>query len=129
MPPTDPYIGDFSWLEGRWVSTDGERTTTETWKKDGARWVGSTVFAKNGETVSTEALEIVAVDGVATYVATPSDQARTPFTLVERGVNTVVFANPSHDFPKRIAYRRVGDALVATVSGGDKELVWKFVLR
>ncbi len=79
--------------------------------------------------MSTEALEIVAIDGVATYVATPSDQARATFALTQRGPNEVVFENPTHDFPKRIAYRRIGDALVATVSGGKKELTWKFVRR
>ncbi|MEQ8274723.1 MAG: DUF6265 family protein [Deltaproteobacteria bacterium] len=120
---------DLSWLEGQWVSVDGDRTTTETWRHEDGRWIGSGVFERSGEVVSTEALEIVDVDGVLTYVATPSEQTRTAFVLTHLMKNVAVFENPEHDFPKRIEYRRRGDKLIATVSSDDRETTWTFVRR
>jgi hypothetical protein len=42
-----------------------------------------------------------------------------------------VFENPAHDFPTRVAYRRDGDRLVATVSGpgGRDAQSWTFVRK
>jgi hypothetical protein len=31
--------------------------------------------------------------------------------------NEVVFENPAHDFPKKITYKRDGDALTAAIEG------------
>jgi hypothetical protein len=33
--------------------------------------------------------------------------------------DSVTFANPQHDFAKRIGYQRAGDALTAWIDGGD----------
>ncbi len=108
---------------------DGDHTTTETWQREDGRWVGRGVFERSGEVVSTESLEIVDVDGVLTYVATPSEQTRTAFVLTHLMKNVAVFENPEHDFPKRIEYRRRGDELIATVSSDEREMTWTFVRR
>jgi hypothetical protein len=47
----------------------------------------------------------------------PRGGAAVRFPMLESGPNRVVFANPSHDFPQRLAYARRGDALTVTVSG------------
>ncbi len=39
--------------------------------------------------------------------------------MVEHGLQSVVFANPAHDFPQRVSYSRDGNRLTAIVSGGD----------
>lgn len=56
-------------------------------------------------------------NGVA-YTARPSRQAETSFAAEQLSDTLLVFANPAHDFPQRILYRRVGsDSLVARIEG------------
>ena len=51
------------------------------------------------------------------FCALPKGQAGTCFTSTKVGEGEVVFENPAHDFPTRVAYRRDGDGLSAEVSG------------
>lgn len=65
-----------------------------------------------------ELLRIVPIAGKLSYVATPSGQKETVFGATVVSDTLVAFENPTHDFPQRIAYRRVGaDSLVARISG------------
>jgi hypothetical protein len=65
-----------------------------------------------------EHLRIETRDGKATYVAHPSGQAETAFTAESVSDSLVVFANPAHDFPQKISYRRVGtDSVIARIEG------------
>lgn len=52
------------------------------------------------------------------YEAHPSGQAVATFTAREASDSVVVFSDPTHDFPQRVGYRRVGaDSLVAWIEG------------
>jgi hypothetical protein len=65
-----------------------------------------------------ETLRIEMRNGVPAYVAMPSGQKETVFSLTAVSDTSVVFANPAHDFPQRIMYRRIGrDSLVARIEG------------
>jgi hypothetical protein len=68
-------------------------------------------------------------DGLV-YEAHPESQALTLFPLRAHGADSVVFENPAHDFPQRIAYQRVGsDSLIAVVSnltGGGRPIRFAF---
>ena len=55
--------------------------------------------------------------GAITYHAFPSGQAAAVFPAAEVSDSHAVFANPAHDFPQRIIYRRRGDTLAARVEG------------
>jgi hypothetical protein len=52
----------------------------------------------------------------------------TPFKLVESGERRAVFANPQHDFPKRILYWLAKDgALHARIEGdAGKSMEWRW---
>ncbi len=64
-----------------------------------------------------EFLRIANVSGTLTYIAQPSGQAETSFTASAVTDTLVVFDNPTHDFPQRIAYRRITpDSVVARIS-------------
>jgi hypothetical protein len=55
--------------------------------------------------------------------------ALTRFDLIESGAQSVRFANPAHDFPKRIAYRRDGDVLSALIDDGSdsgQQMSWRW---
>lgn len=75
-------------------ATRGERTTS----------VELTVLRLNGDTL--------------VYHAYPVGQAPAVFPAIALDDTGATFANPAHDFPQRIIYRRVGtDSLLARVEG------------
>lgn len=52
------------------------------------------------------------------YAAQPHNQPSAEFVSEKVGDREVIFANPAHDFPQRIIYRRAGgDSLRARVEG------------
>ena len=56
-------------------------------------------------------------DGAWNYRPRPRGLGDVDFKLVQAGDDYVEFANPEHDFPQRIVYRRVTpDTLEITVS-------------
>ncbi len=84
----------------------------------GGTMIGMSRTVVRDTTRSWEYLRIARVGDRLAYIATPSGQAETTFPLVAASDTLAAFENPQHDFPQRIAYRRVGaDSLVATISG------------
>ena len=82
--------------------------------------LGTNLSGKGGKAEGFEFLRIAAeADGTVNYWGSPGGKAAVPFKLVSMSSNAVVFENPKHDFPTRIAYRRSGARLTATVSGPD----------
>ena len=63
-----------------------------------------------------EQLRIEIRDGRPGYVAHPSGQAEAVFMATAVSDSLVIFANPAHDFPQTISYRRVTrDSVVARI--------------
>jgi hypothetical protein len=61
--------------------------------------------------------------GAPTYMAQPQGAPPTPFALSETDstADTVTFVNMAHDFPKRIAYKKVdATTLLASIDAGPK---------
>lgn len=107
------------WLGGCWESRSGTRVTHEFWMP-----AAGDLMVGGGRTLVGEAarafehLRLHAREGRLTYTAIPSGQAETAFTSTVVSDTLLVFENLQHDFPQRIAYRRVGsDSLVARVEG------------
>ena len=79
--------------------------------------------------VEFEYLRIVERDGGLLYIAQPNGQPPTEFRLTHLDGESATFENPSHDFPKVIAYRaRPDGSLEASISGekGQKKMSWVF---
>ncbi len=109
------------WLAGCWVTAD--KSSQEVWVVDSDEsLIGFGVALGAGKVVFYEVLSIKQNDdGLWTYTAHPSGQASASFIAVETSENSVVFANPNHDYPQKISYRRDGSQLFATISllGGE----------
>jgi polyisoprenoid-binding protein YceI len=118
-PPSPIQL--LSWMVGCWEQKQGERVTTEYWLGPaGGAMVGGSRTVKGGRMVAFEFLRIAEHEGKLAYIATPSGQKETAFTLVEQSPDAVLFANPTHDFPQRIRYRRVSDdELLAQIEAGE----------
>jgi hypothetical protein len=64
--------------------------------------VGMGVTTIPGKPTEFEFLRIENRNGVPTYVARPGGKPPTPFASSSATADAVTFANPQHDFPKRI---------------------------
>ncbi len=122
-PVTPPLGSELAWLLGRWERPAG----VEHWAEAGGVLWGVGFSVRDGKTVLFEALLIEKAAGGLRYVAMPNGRREVAFPATAAGAagaanaanaaNAATFANPQHDFPKVIHYRREGDALIARVEG------------
>ena len=126
-------VGRLGWLSGDWVSEANGRWTEEQWSAPrGGLMLGLGRSGKAGRAMGFEFMRIALDDnGTVIFWGAPGGSSAVPFALIEESADTVTFANPRHDFPKRISYRRSGDTLVATVTGDDPANAqsWTYRLR
>jgi hypothetical protein len=109
---------NLDWLAGAWCRSSGEVSSEEHWMRSaGGIMLGmSRTITKRG--MEYEFVRIELTPTSARYVAMPSNQSETSFELTEAGAWSATFANPSHDFPKRIRYWREGAHLFARIDAG-----------
>jgi Domain of unknown function (DUF6265) len=123
-PSATPHTADsLDWLAGHWVMATSGGSVEELWLPP----AGGTLYGV-GRTLSggaTRFFEFLAIESregadgpTLAYVARPRGGEPTEFLMVELSVHRAVFANPQHDFPKRISYERRGDELHARVDDG-----------
>jgi catechol 2,3-dioxygenase-like lactoylglutathione lyase family enzyme len=112
-------IRNVRWLEGCWQLVRGTTTTVERWlapvngEMSGESWTIANGAERPGET-----LRLFARGDTLVYQASPAGQATTQFRTTSSAGDEIVFANPAHDFPQRIVYRRVGaDSVIARIEG------------
>jgi hypothetical protein len=111
VPTPEGPLAEFAWLAGCWRGTVNQREFREHWMPlRGDLMLGTGHNVAGGRTQDYEYIRLEPrADGVH-YVAAPSGQKEAAFRFVGRemdGPDTIyAFANPAHDFPQRIAYRR-----------------------
>jgi hypothetical protein len=112
---------NLDWLAGAWCSEKGQYTSEEHWlpRRGGLMLAMSRTITQRG--TEFEFVRIEFDSAAVRYIAQPSGGAATTFTLVDSAPNQATFANPQHDYPKRIRYTREGDALVARIDDGQDE--------
>lgn len=124
---SDARLADVAFLEGTWVEQKDGLWTEETWSPArGGTMMGSGRTIAGGQTKSFEHMRIEHGEAGIELVAMPQGQGPVRFRLVERAEGAATFANPAHDFPQRIRYRRDGGKLVARVEGGDQSMEWTY---
>lgn len=108
-----------TWLAGCWELRTATRVTHEQWMAPlGGMMLGMSRTVAGDVAREWEALRIVSRDGALVYAAQPGGRPATDFTATVVTDSSVTFANPEHDFPQRIIYRRVGsDSLIARIEG------------
>jgi hypothetical protein len=80
--------------------------------------LGSGRTIRAGKLVEHEFVLLAERDGRLAYEAHPSAQPSTTFMSKEIDAASVVFEDPTHDFPQRVGYRRVaGDRMLAWIEG------------
>lgn len=108
-----------SWLAGCWERSHEGAVTVEMWMPAGGGMMLGASRTVEGEKVREfEQIVLRLENGRLLYTARPSGQAEATFTSTEATASGFVVANPQHDFPQRIIYRRRGaDSLVARIEG------------
>jgi hypothetical protein len=112
-------IDQLRWMAGCWEIRTPSRLTQEQWMSPlGGMMLGMSRTVAGGAVREWEQIRIETRDARLVYVAQPSGQTLTEFASESVTDTAVVFHNPAHDFPQRVAYRRAGrDSLVARISG------------
>jgi hypothetical protein len=118
QPPRASEVDQLRWLTGCWQNRVGQTVTDEQWMAPaGGAMIGMSRTVSNERLRAWEALRIVTDSGRAVYIAQPQGGAPTRFAATAISDTLAVFENPAHDFPQRIAYRRVNaDSVVARIS-------------
>jgi len=115
----EPGAGlQLDWLAGQWCSQDPGGRIDEAWLPEaGGTLLGMSRTVRGTKTASFEFMRIVSEGGRASFHVQPNGAPATAFALEDRGEGWIRFANPAHDFPNRIEYRRAGDRLSAWIAG------------
>jgi hypothetical protein len=112
-----PEVASLGWMSGCWAMERNGVKVEEHWSKPaGEVMLGYSRTMRPGRPTFYEQLRIGAREGVIQYVPIVGKQGPIEFALKKSGENEVVFENPGHDYPQRIAYVRNGDELRATTS-------------
>ena len=121
--PKPSGVDGLSWLLGRWERQQG----FEHWTVAGDVMWGVGFSSRDGKTSQFEVLAIEPGDRGLRYVAIPQGTDEVRFPVLRGGPSEVVFANPEHDFPRIIRYRRDGDELIARLEGDSpaQEYRWR----
>jgi len=106
------------WMAGHWCAQSGERSSEEFWLPARGGLMLGVNRSVTPKGAGFEFLRIEIGKQGTRYVAQPGGAPPTAFELVAASANKVTFANPAHDYPKRIHYLREGDVLTASTDAG-----------
>jgi ketosteroid isomerase-like protein len=122
MAETSAAGSSLDWMTGHWCQEHEGAITEELWLPPaGGVLVGVGRSRTPDRTTEFEYLRIVETDGVPRYIAQPGGNPPTEFMKTGGGEDWVRFENPEHDFPRRIEYRRDGNALLAQAAGPGRD--------
>lgn len=124
-------LKQMEWLLGRWTRTNTSpgKSGFENWTKvSPTEWMGRGISMKGTDTTFVEKLKIVIENKKLYYVAdVPENKKLVYFEITLVTSDSFVCENPSHDFPKKIAYRFDGKEIRARVSAGEQGMDFVFV--
>lgn len=118
------------WMAGHWCNGDERSSNEELWlPARSGLMVGVARIIDQGK-AGFDFLRIEIDAEGARYIAQPGGVPPTTFTMTEHAAQRVVFANPQHDFPKRLSYWLDRERLHARVDDGAEggegfELEWE----
>lgn len=118
--PAHAHASELDWMAGRWCGQRDGVFNEEVWMApSGGLLLGMHRDMRAGKPVGFEFMRIARENGKWAYHAQPGGAKAVTFTADAVDGDTVVFANPQHDFPKRVRYRRVdAQTLQASIDDG-----------
>ena len=115
-------LDKIQWLVGEWEHELPDGTLKETWtKQNDSTFSGDSYFINTKDTVHFESIKLHQDAEELIYTATAIGQNNdepVDFKLTSDADNAFTFENPTHDYPKKITYKKVdANNLIATISG------------
>lgn len=107
-------------MAGCWRGSSGrDQVIEEHYTSPSANLIlGMTRYTRDGVATGYEFSTIAVKDSAVVLTPRPEGQQPVPFPLTRLDRSSAVWENPAHDFPTRIAYRRLpGDTLAARIEG------------
>lgn len=121
------------WLSGEWTRTNAKagQSGYETWAKTSAQKLkGKGVTLEGKKTVFLEQLEMIIKGSDIFYVVSVTGESKPVyFKLTALTDDSFTCENPTHDFPKKISYKRNGKHLKAVISGDGQSVDYIFVKK
>ena len=113
---------EVKWLIGTWKINTPNGTVVEKWQfKNDSTLEGKSCFVRNNtDTIPQEKIEMAFRNGDWYYIPTVSNQNNNQpvsFKVIFTRGTEFISENPTHDFPQRIAYRRIKNQLFASIEG------------
>lgn len=113
------------WLVGEWATAGEGDQVLESWSAVSANTfegTGAVRSSATGDISVSETLRLVVMSGGVYYVAkVPENDFPVPFAMTSCDDDSAGFTNASHDFPKRIMYRRESRNRMSVSVHGDGE--------
>ncbi len=117
---------EFGWLIGTWQEA---KYSFEIWKDEG-NFLSASAYQidhQSGSKVVSEEIKLVKKGNDFYYIPdVAGPQGSIEFKITSFDENSFTAENPEHDFPKKIIYKRTGERLEATISGGSKSISYSF---
>lgn len=115
----------FSWMVGKWeIKTEKGRIIEEWQHTNDSTLSGKSYFlTNNNDSIPQETVELKYQNGSWYYIPVVKNQNNgqpVAFKIIYAQKNEFISENPVHDFPQRIAYRRVSGNLFASIEGSQK---------
>lgn len=119
---TAQHASQLQWLVGSWHMPTRNGIIIEQWSLQADSSYKGFSYSKkaNGDSVLLEEVIIKQEQGQWYYIPTVQGQNNhqpVRFALIYVGREEFICENPAHDFPQRIAYRRTGNRLWASIEG------------
>jgi Domain of unknown function (DUF6265) len=110
------------WMVGTWKINTGNGIIVEQWQiANDSTLSGKSYFIKNNtDTIPQETIELSCRNGDWHYIPTVKNQNNNQpvaFKIIFLRGTEFISENPAHDFPQRIAYRRIKNQLFASIEG------------
>lgn len=110
------------WLLGNWENKSDDGDLLENWKKvNDSLYEGESYFIKGKDTLHFEKIQMKQKGEALFYITTIKGQNNDkPVTFIQNDTieKQLVFENPKHDFPQKIAYSKITkDSIIIQISG------------
>lgn len=114
--------GVMNWMAGTWQLKTNGGLIVEQWVViNDSTLAGKSMFVKNGtDTIPQETIELIQRNGKWSYIPVVGGQNNSQpvvFSVIFQRGTEFIAENPLHDFPQRIAYRRIKTQLFASIEG------------
>lgn len=118
------------WMVGVWKLKMEKGVAIEQWRvlNDSTLEGKSFFVSKRKDTIPQEKIELAYRKGEWLFIPTVIKQNNNqpvPFKVILLNGNEFISVNAEHDFPQRIAYRRIGTNLYADIEGDKKGIYAK----